>query len=97
MLDKHQPDMISSNDDVEDMIQEVQNDSQNQDDDSGVAPAAEPHEEARKAKVKKVMMKPSQQEVDEHMPTHIQFRSWCEHCVAGKAKSNPHAKQKNKE
>ena len=38
-------------------------------------------------------IKPSQKEVEEHERTHLPFRSWCEHCVKGKAKSHPHYKQ----
>jgi len=30
--------------------------------------------------------RPSQQEVDQHYLTHLPFRSWCPHCMRGKAK-----------
>ena len=33
---------------------------------------------------------PSRQERAEHNISHCPFRSWCAHCVMGKAKSNPH-------
>ena len=33
---------------------------------------------------------PSRQEALEHNCTHIPFRSWCPHCVRGKAKSDHH-------
>ena len=49
-------------------------------------------EEGRKPKVITSPVKPSAKEVEEHMATHIPFRSWCAHCVAGKSKSNPHFK-----
>ena len=47
-------------------------------------------EEARVAKSVNVPVKPSQQEVNEHMLTHLPFRSWCMHCVKGKSKGKPH-------
>ena len=34
---------------------------------------------------------PSRQEMLEHNLTHWPFRSWCKHCVAGKAKANRHS------
>ena len=95
MLNEAKPGMILSND-IEDMFQDSAYDSMTADA-TDAAPPPEPHQKARKAKAKNVMMKPSQQEVDEHMLTHIPCRSWCEQCVAGKAKSNPHVKQKGKE
>ena len=51
--------------------------------------AGEP-EEARKAKGTRAPTKPSQEEVNEHMLTHLPFRSWCPHCVRGKSKGKPH-------
>ena len=33
---------------------------------------------------------PSRQEALEHACTHVPYRSWCPHCVAGKAKSKKH-------
>lgn len=37
---------------------------------------------------------PSRQEILEHELTHVPFRSWCPHCVAGRAKSMKHALEK---
>ena len=34
---------------------------------------------------------PSRQEMLEHNLTHWPFRSWCRHCVAGKAKASKHS------
>ena len=34
---------------------------------------------------------PSRQEMLEHNLTHWPFRSWCTHCVAGKAKASKHS------
>ena len=33
---------------------------------------------------------PSAEEIRRHMISHIPFRSWCEHCVKGRAKDAPH-------
>ena len=46
--------------------------------------------EARVAKARGNTKEPTQKEIDEHTLTHIPFRSWCAHCVRGKAKNNPH-------
>ena len=47
-------------------------------------------EEANEAIAPKIPIKPSQEEVDSHMLTHLPFRSWCPHCVRGKSKGKPH-------
>ena len=52
-------------------------------------------EEARRVKTASVPTKPSKEEVDEHMITHLPFRSWCPHCVRGKSKGKPHGKATN--
>ena len=36
---------------------------------------------------------PAEQEIAEHMVTHIPFRSWCPFCVMGKAHIRPHQKK----
>ena len=54
-------------------------------------------DEGGKPKVATTTMRPSKKEVEEHMATHIPFRSWCAHCVAGKGKSNPHPREVNKD
>ena len=33
---------------------------------------------------------PTKAEIDEHYPLHLNYRSWCEHCRAGKARQDPH-------
>ena len=38
------------------------------------------------------MTGPSGEEYEEHMRTHIPFRSWCEFCIKGKSKSDHHRK-----
>ena len=50
-----------------------------------------------KPRIARMVNKPSRQEVEEHMATHIPFRSWCAHCVAGKSKSNPHKREVDKD
>lgn len=47
-------------------------------------------EECVSAKYRSASIKPSAAEVEMHEMTHVPFRSWCKHCVAGKAKSYPH-------
>ena len=34
--------------------------------------------------------KPSRDEVAMHEATHVQYRSWCPHCVRGRGQSSPH-------
>ena len=34
---------------------------------------------------------PTKQELEEHLPTHLPYRSWCPHCVAGRGISRRHA------
>ena len=36
-------------------------------------------------------------EIDKHNMTHLPFRSWCRHCVRGRAESHPHLRQRPKE
>ena len=59
---------------------------------TGAEDHGEPVEEGLIPKVKKVVAKPEQMEVEQHMATHIPFREWCSHCVAGKSKIDPHTK-----
>ena len=47
-------------------------------------------EEAVEIKVLPSPTPPSRQEMLEHNLTHWPFRSWCKHCVAGKAKASGH-------
>lgn len=42
------------------------------------------------ASVKKEVFKPTPDEVRAHNKTHLPFRSWCPHCVNGKAQGHPH-------
>jgi hypothetical protein len=36
---------------------------------------------------------PSKEEVTTHERTHLPFRNWCQHCVRGRARDDPHIKQ----
>ena len=47
-------------------------------------------EEGVKPVVKNTEPQPSRKEIEEHMLTHIPFRSWCPHCVRGKARAKYH-------
>ena len=58
-------------------------------------PAAESREEleqqeGHRARSPTAPTAPSEQERQEHMLTHVPFRSWCPHCVRGKAVESPH-------
>ena len=44
----------------------------------------------RKPRVPRSPLAPTKAEVEEHMPLHVDFRSWCPHCVAGKGISHQH-------
>ena len=39
-------------------------------------------------------MRPSKEEVDLHNSTHLPYRSWCPHCVRGKARRRYHRKRR---
>ena len=47
-------------------------------------------EEALESRGIKMGEKPSREEVEDHERTHLPFRNWCEHCVRGRAKNDPH-------
>ena len=46
--------------------------------------------EVRPPKIARKPVLPTKAEIDEHFPLHPHYRSWCKHCVAGKARSSPH-------
>ena len=46
--------------------------------------------EAQPARPGIVPVLPSEAEVKQHESTHLQFRSWCRHCVRAKGKESPH-------
>jgi hypothetical protein len=47
-------------------------------------------EESRKPNAKRVPLPVAQEEIDRHNVTHLPFRSWCQHCVRGKATDDHH-------
>ena len=53
-------------------------------------------QEARKAKTLKASTMPSESERKLHELTHLPYRDWCQHCVAGKGKENHHKTLKSK-
>jgi hypothetical protein len=48
-------------------------------------------------RVKASVDMPSKEDVDSHMVTHIPYRSWCDHCVRGRAVNDHHQKGKSEE
>ncbi len=44
-------------------------------------------EEAARARARKAEIAPSDREVEKHNLGHAAFRSWCPHCLKGRAKS----------
>jgi hypothetical protein len=57
----------------------------------------EAEQNAQVPKVARIPDKPSQKEIDEHETTHLPFQAWCQDCVSGRAKENPHWQQKDKQ
>ena len=55
-----------------------------------VPPEAGSNFEVRKHRVGRQLVLPTKAEIDNHYPLHLQYRSWCKHCVAGKARSSQH-------
>ncbi len=47
--------------------------------------------------VKKMEARPNQEEVNQHMLTHIPYRSWCDHCVRGRAVNDHHKRSSDQE
>ena len=58
--------------------------------DSEVTPVPEAHEEVRQPRIGRRLMAPTRAEIDEHYPLHLNYRSCCEHCRAGKARQGQH-------
>ena len=50
----------------------------------------EDSEEARRPKHRALPANVSKEEYDAHLLTHLPFRSWCDHCVKGKAVDDAH-------
>ena len=54
-------------------------------------PEANDGDEQRRPRVSRRPMTPTKAEIDEHLPLHLNYRSWCKHCVAGRARLAQHA------
>jgi len=50
----------------------------------------EEHEEAVEKAGLPSPLQPTAQEIEEHSIAHVPYRSWCEHCVRGKARTSAH-------
>ena len=50
----------------------------------------EEEEEVRRPKIPHDPGRPTKRELQEHLPLHWPFRSWCRHCVAGRGVASPH-------
>ena len=59
-------------------------------------PESEEHG-SREAVTTKVMYKPIQEEIEQHMLTHLPFRSWCPYCVMGRGVSRGHYRKSKEE
>ena len=58
---------------------------------SATSPAALPEGEVQKqTRAKRLAPLVDEREFDLHMITHLPFRSWCDHCVRGKASDDAH-------
>ena len=54
-------------------------------------------EEARTPQCYTSVEAPTAEEIEAHKVSHLPFRSWCPHCVRGKAPSDPHRRQSREE
>ena len=55
--------------------------------------ADEMEEEENRARIPRVARRPvtpTKADLDEHLPLHLDYREWCEHCVAGKGMAAQH-------
>ena len=41
--------------------------------------------------------KPTRKELEEHLPLHWPFRSWCRHCVRGRGVASPHKRRSDED
>ena len=65
-------------------------DSENRQENREENPENPDSEEASRPKTRAPPAKPSAEEVENHMATHLPFRDWCPHCVRGKSGSKAH-------
>ena len=50
----------------------------------------EGEEEGVSAKMARRKIMPSSEEIRQHNLSHVPYRNWCPHCVAGRGRSKPH-------
>ena len=48
-------------------------------------------------RVRRAPEEPTKKEREEHEATHIPYRSWCRHCVRGRAVNRPHRREQAEE
>ena len=53
-------------------------------------PTVQDNEDTPVARARKPPPEPTTEELDKHELTHVVFRSWCKHCISGRAKEDPH-------
>ena len=53
-------------------------------------PTVQDNEDTPVARARKPPPGPTTEELDKHELTHVVFRSWCKHCISGRAKEDPH-------
>ena len=70
--------------------QGVQIEDEVQDPVQGVPEPPEAHAEVRAPRVARRPFLPTKADIDEHYPLHLNYRSWCDHCVAGKSRLAQH-------
>ena len=51
------------------------------------------HDEGMNPRIATLPIRPTKDEVEAHMITHVPYRSWCPHCVRGKSKGLAHRRQ----
>ena len=81
----------SDDDLIEDKeIEQEENKDEAKIEDEVEAPPEAVEGEMRRPRVGRRPILPTKAEVEEHFPLHLNYRSWCKHCVAGKARLAQH-------
>ena len=81
---------IEERDELED--DKVEAEVEEKDEEVPVHGVPEPHHdpEVRRPRVARRPGLPTKADIEEHFPLHLHYRSWCEHCRAGKARMTQH-------
>ena len=72
------------------MVLDVKEDGDQRDRSTAVTVEEQLEDEARQPKVPLSIGRPTKREMEEHCVSHWPFRSWCRHCVCGRAQGSPH-------